>query len=39
MITGLGGKRNMDTDCSKIITKIKENYASLEKGINMGRDV
>ena len=23
----------MDTDCSKIITKIKENYASLEKGI------
>ena len=23
----------MDTECSKIITKIKENYASLEKGI------
>ena len=33
MPTGLGGKRNMDTECSKIITKIKENYASLEKGI------
>ena len=33
MLTGLGGKRNMDTECSKIITKIKENYASLEKGI------